>query len=613
MDKKRNTPKLIKRILGFARPFAKLLTLSIFLNVLYSIFTALTLSTIKPLLEVLFKTSENSAVSKEIPTFFETLKDDFYRFIENLIVNPLDNDSTLWNLAALIIILFFFKNIFKYSGTIVNTKLVEGLIKHIRDLVFKKLTSLSVDFFSKSKAGNIISIITNDIAVVNRTAIMPITDILREMTQIIIFLTLLLTISSYLTLIAFSTSVISLLILQLAMKYLKRYATRMQNAMADYTSSLQETLSGIRVVKAYNAEETANKSFMKQTLRYVQSAVKHRKVIQIIPSVNEIFAILALSVVLFVGGTQVFEGSMKSDDLFLFIVILFSILSPISIVVNNISQFQHGLVAAERVFGILDQKTTVQSGTEEVTSFEEKLELKNVSFAYNLEPVIKGASVELAKNKKIALVGSSGCGKSTMLDLLIRFYDPNEGEILLDGRNIKDFTLESYRSLFGIVAQETMLFNDTVANNIRFGMESAGIEEVMEAAKLSNAYNFIMNMENGFDTYVGDRGVLLSGGERQRIAIARALLANPRILIFDEATSALDAESEKIVQEAIDVSLKDRTAVIVAHRLATIINCDEILVFDQGEITERGTHSELLEKNGVYRKLYDIQFAQNGE
>jgi subfamily B ATP-binding cassette protein MsbA len=285
-------------------------------------------------------------------------------------------------------------------------------------------------------------------------------------------------------------------------------------------------------------------------------------------------------------------------------------MAPIASVVNTAAGLQRGVVASERVFAVLDEEPLVKSGETVLKEFNDAIEVRNVTFAYGEKPVLKDASFTVEKSKKVALVGASGSGKSTMLDLLIRFYDPHSGGIYADGTNIRELTVESYRSLFGIVSQEATLFNDTVANNIRFGKPEISIEEIIKAAKIANAHEFISAMQLGYDTPIGDRGVLLSGGQRQRLAIARALARNPQILIFDEATSALDSESEKIVQSAIDEVLKSSTAIIVAHRLSTIINSDKILVFDQGEIVERGTHHELLLKDGVYRRLYDIQFAQ---
>jgi subfamily B ATP-binding cassette protein MsbA len=599
------------RIFKFVNGFWKLLGLSFVLNIVFSTFETISIALIKPIFQIIFEKKMPETPINAGGDFFKGLKDSFYNTVQNLIYNPHDLVATLVNLSILIIGIFLMKNIFKYMSQIVGAKVQEGIIKNMRDQIFTKLTSLSIDFFSKSRQGFLLSAITNDVATVNSATINAFTVMLKEITQIILFLIMLLTLSPYLTLISFSTSLVSIVVVRGAIKYLRKYAKRMQNAMADYTGVMQETIFGIRAVKGYNAEDTVNGKFTSQTAKYVRSAIKHKKVVALIPSFNELFAICALCIVLFVGGSQALSGELKPDELMTFLFSLFSIMSPISSFVNQISLFQSGLVASERVFSIIDAKSSVEDGDRFIEGFQNSIEVKNISFAYEENEVLKDCSIKIEKGKKIALVGGSGSGKSTMLDLIIRFYDPKKGEICLDGRNIKELNTKSYRSLFGIVSQETLLFNDSVENNIKYGFE-ASEEAVIKAAKTANAYKFIENMPNGLKTMIGDRGVLISGGERQRIAIARALIREPKILVFDEATSALDAESEKIVQEAINGSLENRTAIIVAHRLATIIDCDEIIVFDRGRIIERGSHSELIEKNGVYRKLCEIQFGGSG-
>ncbi len=606
---KKSSFKILFRIAGFLKPFKKLLLLQIFLNTIFSILSALTVVLIKPILELIFYGDSNKEKIVASNDIFKNLNDSFFQFIYS-IINSSNTIDTLLNVSFLIISVFILKNIFKYLGAVVSSKLEEGIIKSIRDTIFAKITSLSVDFFSRSKQGNLISIITNDVSTVNSTTINSFTTTLRETIQILLYLFVLIAISIKLTIIAFSTSIISLLLIRFAMNYLRRYASRMQIAMSEYTSTLSETISGIRVVKAYNAEETANKRFMSDTLKFLLSAVKHKKIIELLPAFNEVFAIGALCIVLFMGGSEVLNGKMQADQLMLFLFTLFAIMSPIATTVNSISKFQHGIIAAERVFGVLDEMPSVVTGTENISTLNDSIEVRNVSFAYLDNHVLESANFIIRKNKKIAFVGASGSGKSTMLDLIIRFYDPKNGEILVDGQNIRNFDVVSYRSLFGIVSQENILFNDTLANNIRYGYEKATDDDIISAARKANAYNFIMNMPEKFNTIIGDRGVTLSGGERQRIAIARSLVRNPMILVFDEATSALDAESEKIVQSAINNSMQDKTAIIVAHRLATIIDCDEIFVFDYGRIIERGTHQELLNQKGIYSKLYEIQFTE---
>lgn len=611
-DKEQNNSfKILSRVAAFIKPFKILLLLQIFLNAIFSILSTISVTLILPILEIIFggKTRETSLTTGNP---LKDLSNSFFDMIYTLIGNE-NSYQSLINVSYLIIFVFTLKNIFKYLSAVTSTKLEEGIIKSIRDQIFSKLTHLSIDFFSKSKQGNLISIITNDVSTINSTTLNSFTTFLREIIQVALFLLLLFSISIKLTLIAFSTSIISLILIRFAMKFLRRYASRMQTAMADYTTTLSETISGIRVVKAYNAEYTANNRFFGDTYKYVRSALKHKKIIELIPAFNEIFAILALCVVLFLGGSEVISGDMQPEKLMLFLFSLFSIMSPISTVVNSISRFQHGIVAAERVFRILDEVPSVKTGVESITDLNDRIEIRDLSFAYLENKVLDSVNFEIKKNKKIAFVGSSGSGKSSMLDLIIRFYDPQNGGIFIDGKNIKNLDVKSYRSLFGIVSQENMLFNDTIANNIQYGYEPATREDIVQAAKKANAYNFIMKMPQGFDTPIGDRGVTLSGGERQRIAIARSLVRNPKILVFDEATSALDAESEKVVQSAINDSMRDKTAIIVAHRLATIIDCDEILVFDSGRIAERGTHSELLNKNGTYAKLYEIQFNSKNQ
>ncbi len=607
-----------KKINEFAKPFYGLMALSLSLNIIFSIFSALSIAIIKPLINILNPEEVEEVAKKvtepgifgDVKIWLEGLKDTFSDGILHLVQNPDSIETTLLNMSILIIGIFIVKNIFKYLGSIAAMNLEEGFIKHVRDIVFAHLISLSVDFFGQRKEGELITIVTNDTSVLNSTTVSSINILIRELTQIVFFLALLLATSVQLTLIAFSTSIISILIIKFAMKYLRRYASRMQSAISDYTSTLQESVEGIRVLKAYGAERNASDMFEENTTKFFKSSIKHKKIITIIPAINEVFAIFALCVVLFVGGLAIGNEELAFDDLWLFLVSLFSIMSPITTFIDTISKFQRGIVSAGRIFNVLNAKSTVVSGEEKIDSFKDKISVKNLSFAYGDIPILKDVSFDIEKGKKVAFVGPSGSGKSTMLDLIIRFYDPASGQIEIDNKEIKNLDAKDYRSLFGIVSQETVLFNNSIAGNIRFGKPDATRVEIEEAAKQANAYNYISQTENGFDTNVGDRGAKLSGGERQRLAIARALVRNPEILVFDEATSALDSESEKIVQEAINKNLEDRTAVIVAHRLATIINCDTILVFDKGKIVERGTHSELLELDGVYKKLYDIQFAE---
>lgn len=595
---------------SFTKNNRTLLVASFILNILFSITTAMTISLIKIILGFLFEVKAESTVNTpniEIGAFQE-LKESFFNFFYSLVTADTVSEQVI-RLGVIIMILFIIKNIFKYFGSIVGDIFNQRVIKNIRDTVFFKITSLSLDYFNREKQGTIISKVSNDVSLLNNTTISSLNGVIRDVIQVTIFMFFLLTISVELTLWAFSTSLISVLFIQISVKYLKRYASRMQDAMASFTTTLQESIGGIRVLKALNAKDVTNQRFANDTSSYVNSAIKHRKIMALIPAANEIWAILGLCVVLVIGGQQVLvDKTVKADDLMTFLFMLFALMTPIMSLIGSYSNMQQGIVAGERIMSILNEEPTIKEGTQSITKIKNDISFNNVSFAYVDHHVLNNVTIKLEKGKKVAFVGGSGSGKSTALDLITRFYDPKSGSITLDGIDIKDIIIRDYRSLFGIVSQENILFNDSIYNNIIYGMTEVSDEKVIEAAKIANAYNFIMALPDKFDSIIGDRGVTISGGERQRVAIARALVRNPEVLIFDEATSALDAESEKVVQDAIESSLKDKTAVIVAHRLSTIVNCDCIYMFDKGSIVESGTHTELIAKNGYYKNLYDIQY-----
>lgn len=611
MDKKDKTNEsksgILKRIFSFVIPYKNIFILSFILNLVFSLLTAVTFPLFKFVLDLVFN---NDLSIQAIPNddFLESIKIQFYNFITYLINVEGNIKATLLNFGILTIILFVIKNIIKYFANFVSAVLQQNIIKSIRDQVFTKLSSISLDYFVKSRQGNIISILTNDVEVLNNTTIINSLNVLRELIQVIINIAFLISISPYLTLIAFSASFFTIGIIRVARKYLQRYAKRMQQYMADFTSTLQETISGIKVIQAYNSEEKANAKFYNDTLKYVKAAIKHKNMVSVVPGLSEIFAIFSLCIVLVVGGGLVVDSQINSSDLIVFILLLFGTMSPINSTVNSIAGFQRGYVAADRVFSVLDATSNINSGHITIDKFKNSIEIKDLIFSYEDDTIIDKVNLNIHKGEKVAFVGASGSGKSTILDLIIRFYDPKSGKVLVDGLDIKEYELSQYRNLFSIVSQETVLFNDTIANNLRYGKESATEEEIISALKTAHCWDFVSKLPEGIHSNVGDRGSTLSGGERQRLAIARALVRDPEILVFDEATSALDSESEKIVQDAINESLENRTAIIVAHRLATIIDCDKIYVFHKGKIAESGTHEDLLNLNGIYKNLYNIQF-----
>ncbi len=594
------------------KPFGWFVVLLIVSNSLYSLFSAASIALFKPILEVLF--GESGTVSAPVPAAADTgmltsLKDAFYGSIRNM-VGEQSNSDTLLAISLLVIAVFTAKLVFKYISDIVNNWVQEGIIKSIRDTLFAKLTSLDMKWFNNSRSGSTISLVLNDVGAMNQTLTPTLIALTREPIQIVVFLVLLIAMSPWLTLLAFSTSIISLVLIRVATKYLRKYAGRMQDAMADMTTVLDETLGGIRIIKSFVGEGIARQRFEEKSNAYYIATHKHKKVMAMVPGINEFLAIFALVIVLYYGGQEVFDGNMSGEDLMTFIVALFSIMAPIAKTVQIPTNVQRGLVAAKRVLTVIDEQPEIVHGPEQTVHCNRHIRLPNCTFSYGGEDVLKDISVDIAKGRKVALVGHSGSGKSTTIDLIARFYDPVAGSVCLDDTDIREFNIHAYRKLFGAVAQDPVLFNDTIANNIRFGSPDATIEQVREAAITANASEFIDQLELGYDTEIGDRGVLLSGGQKQRLAIARALVGNPEILIFDEATSALDSKSERLVQSAINDALSDRTAIIIAHRLSTIQECDEILVFDNGRIVERGTHSELLELGGTYKHLHDVQFQE---
>lgn len=619
--------KLFLRIAKFLLPFKGLFVSSLLLGFILAIVGATTIAIVQPIFQIInppdTKVSSNSTVTQnpvvpiqQIPignsaqSAITNAKDVFFNSILTLILTP-KPDKTLLNMSLLLVGIFVLKNILKFVTNVINTLLGEKLMKSIRDQVFEKIIFLPMRYFTENSNGHIIALVTNDVATMHSIIAPTFQTLARQPFEILIYLFLLISFSPLLTVVALSSSVLSLLLIRVASKYLRRYATRMQEASANYVATLQESIYGIRIVKAFSAEQTAVNRFANYTTRLVFTSLKYQKISDLLTSINEVSAIIALSAVLFIGGREVFAGAMKGADLVAFLFVLFSVMAPIVSLTAIPSQMQRGIVSAERVFAILDFQNPIVSGNQKAERFSKQIEVRNLTFAYQTKPVIQNVSFVLTKSKKIAFVGTSGGGKSTMTDLIIRFYDPQNGEILLDGQNIKELSVESYRNLFGVVSQEAILFNDSVTNNIRFGFEKATDIEIEQAAKTANAHEFISKLPDGYNTLLGDRGISLSGGQRQRIAIARALVRNPEILIFDEATSALDSESEKIVQQAINRVLENRTAILIAHRLSTIIDADEIFVFNEGRIAEHGTHTELVAKNGVYKKLYDIQFAGN--
>jgi ATP-binding cassette, subfamily B, bacterial MsbA len=595
--------RLARTMLPFVRPAWRLVLFSTLANLTFSTANALILAVVEPVFRTLFGASSSPLPTGAVAAsgFMKVFNDTLGAFITSG-----DRSESLRSISLVIVGLFVIRGLTKYVSAVISTRLEEGIMKRVRDALFNHISDQSLDFFSKRKAGEIMSLLTNDVHILNHATINSITVMWREVSTVIIYLTLLGLISIKLTAISIGVSMMGLLLIRTATKLLRSYGTRLQAAQADYTSTLQETVFGIRVVKGMNIEHFITARFAEQTAAFVRRATRNARVMGLIPMVNDTFGIMALVTVFYIGSMDTAAGIIAPSSLMTFLFLLFGLMQPISAIVNTIAAMQRGIAAGANVAAALATEPTITSGTAEPPALLPVLEATNVSFSYADREVLSNVSFTIHPGEKVALVGASGSGKSTALDLIMRFYDPISGSIRVNGTDVRTLDLGAYRRLFGVVSQESLLFNDSIARNIALGDDDMDIERVQLAAHIAHADGFIRETPNGYDTVIGDRGMRISGGQRQRIAIARALYRQPPILLFDEATSALDTESERLVQGAIDDALVGRTAIIVAHRLSTVVNADRILVFDNGRIVEEGSHAELLALNRVYKRLHSL-------
>lgn len=606
------TSHIIRRILGFVLPFRLLVVGTLIFGLLFSLFSAFTLAIVEPVFRTLFSDG-GSAASTTVFTPVNSLSDQIKGTFDSLINRHVLAGSfreSIFNLSVVICLLFMGRAAAKYFGNLISTRLEEGVMKAIRDTVFSHVSNMSMDFFGRRKSGEIISLLTNDVAVINSTTVNSIIQLWREGTTVLVFILALLVISSKLTLIAFGITLLGVVIIRFSTQFLRRYGARIQSAQAAYTSTLQETILGIRVVKSLAIEASVVERFTSQTAHLVRSIVKNVRVLSLVPAVNDVFGIIALVAVFYAGAAALDNQEIAPSSLMTFLFLLFGLMQPISTIISVVAGMQRGIVAASNIIAVLDEVPTVPEHGTMVPTFADHLMFENVSFSYGDKTVLSNVSFSLHRGKTIAFVGESGSGKSTLLDLVMRFYDPLSGRIGMDGMDIRSFDIRAYRRLFGVVSQENILFNDTILANITVGDPSPDTAKAMSAARAAHAHDFVMELPSDYQTVIGDRGMKLSGGQRQRIAIARALYRDPRVLLFDEATSALDTKSERIVQEAINDLLRGRSAIIVAHRLSTIVAADVIFVVHNGAIIEHGTHQELLDSNGEYTRLYHSQFLR---
>ena len=520
--------------------------------------------------------------------------------------------ETLQVLCIIILIIFLLKNVFLYLKNITLTIVQFRLITELRNKLYIHFHKLSLSFFNQHKSGELTSIVVNDVANMRQALTIGFQRIFVEPINIIAFTALLFIISWKLALIAITIIPLAGFVIVNISRSIRRKSRRTAVKIAGITNIITETLTSMRIVKAFAMEDYEVDRFSNETRNYYNLIFRRARLRSLAPPITETMGVIIGVALLWVGGTEVLNAQgLTSEDFIRFILIMFSGLQPIRSLSNVFAEIQVGAASAERVFVILDNPPTIVDEFDAVIidTFEDKIQINDVSFKYESDDtVLKNISFEIEKGSSVALVGSSGSGKSTLADLIPRFYDVNQGAIEIDGQDIRHVTLNSLRRLMGIVTQETILFNDTVKANIAYGQKDVDDEQVIAAAKAANALEFIEELPKGLDTVIGEKGVKLSGGQRQRLAIARAIMKNPPILILDEATSALDTESERLVQEALETLMTDRTVLVIAHRLSTVTNADKIIVMEKGLIKEMGTHDELIQKNGLYSNLYNVQF-----
>ncbi|QKJ31421.1 ABC transporter ATP-binding protein [Mucilaginibacter mali] len=604
------------RLLSFAKPIEKFAIPYIIFIIFYVIFSTLVLTMLGPLLNTLFdvNTCQNACKAMQENVKPEHLLDltGWFKYYVVYIKTEYSAWEALKFVCAVLIVAVFLSNIFRYlSARTMENMRVFTLLK-LRRAVFNNVMNLHLGFFTNERKGDIISKVASDVQVVQYTVIGTLQVVFKEPLTIIAMMVALFSISAKLTLFSLLVIPISAFVISRIVRNLKKQAISAQETSSTMISNLDEALSGIKIVKAFNATEFIKKRFDDENKRYTNITRSIARRQQLASPTSEALSVTMISFILLYGGYLIFnhkDGALNAGDFIAYLAIFSQLMRPAKSISDSFTNIHSGIASGERVLALIDEKPVIVDAPNaiDVADFDEGFEFKDVDFSYPGRQVLKGINLRIPKGKTVALVGPSGGGKSTLMDLIPRFMEPQGGEILLDGKNIQSIKMDSLRALMGTVNQESILFNDTIFNNIAFGKPEATMQQVEAAARIANAHNFIMDTENGYDTNIGDRGTKLSGGQRQRICIARAVLANPPLMLLDEATSALDTESEKLVQDALNNLMKNRTSLIIAHRLSTIQNADIIIVLEDGNIVEQGTHQQLMGNNGLYRRLIDMQ------
>ena len=602
--------KKYARIIKYLTSYKTNIVLYFVLSVLSIVFSLVSFSGLPVFLNIIFRKGNIETVKPK--SVFDVLKYINYelgQFMQNY--GEHGPVMALGLICSIIIVAVFFKNLFFYLSFYVLSPIKMSIITRLRAEIYNKLLQLPIGYFTDQRKGDVMSRMTNDIAEIELSVVGTLEGLIKDPLNVIILLVALIWISPALSLFLFVFLPITAFIIGRISRSLKKQSNISAIKLGELLSVLDETLGGLRVIKAFNAERLLRNKFMatNDALFYIRNKIQIRR--DLASPLSEFLGVLVLCGILWFGGRLVLmhTASLQPDGFIMYIVLFTQIIQPSKSLSTSFYNMQKGSAAIGRIEEILQAPVKVDSNDngKQITAFNHSIEFRNVSFSYEDHVILNNINLTIEKGKTVALVGSSGAGKSTLADLIPRFHDVSSGELLLDGVNIRDYSLHSVRSLMGIVTQEPILFNDTIASNIALGVEHASIDKITDAAMIANAHDYITHKEEGYDTNIGDRGSKLSGGERQRLTIARAVLKNPPILILDEATSSLDTESERLVQDAINNMMQNRTSIVIAHRLSTIRHADEIIVLKKGEIVERGNHDQLMEQNGFYRKLVDMQ------
>lgn len=601
------------RLLRYYLPYKRLLSLAIVCNILMSLFVVVSIPALLPFLQILFNPngpSEGLTQSQPLTSSGTGIQHQLDIFFEQLLLNY-GREGALLIVCGFLVLTFLGKNLFRYLSLYFLAPVRNGIVRDLRQKMLRKMLDLPLSFFSEERKGDLMSRFSADVQEVEWSIMGVMEALVREPIVITGSLAYMLWVSPSLTGFVFVLILFSAVIIGGIGKTLRKQSGEAQSRLGTVMSLVEETLGGLRIIKGFNAEQWQSERFGRENEGYARTLTRLSRRRDLASPLSEFLGIAVASALLWFGAKQVFADQISGPVFITFLYAFYSITEPAKAFSAATYSIRKGMGALERVEAVLDAPVAIRDADNalEIKDFKEKIEFRNLSFKYaNAERgALENIQLEIPKGKIVALVGASGAGKSTMADLLPRFYDPSEGQIMLDGKDIRDLRLHDLRALMGIVSQEAILFNDTVRNNIAFSTTGASMQEVEAAARAANAHEFIIHLPEGYDTNIGDRGSKLSGGQRQRLTIARALLKNPPILVLDEATSALDSESEKLVQAALERLLENRTALVIAHRLSTVQHANEIIVLDAGRIVERGTHESLMREGLIYRKLVELQ------